>query len=146
MSGFLTEENRAFLKDRHLSEYALSSLDRGNGVIFYPENINLMLDEARVPDPAIAAPDWQDISTAPRDGTVVILSAAGVVCVGHHRLQDCTMRPSEIARIVIAAAWGAALAGSIAMNGYAITVILAMVVILPMAVFIIRAAIGELDD
>jgi hypothetical protein len=34
--------------------------------------------------PIRPAPDWQDISTAPRDGTVVILFAAGVVCVGRY--------------------------------------------------------------
>ena len=56
------------------------------------------------------------------------------------------MKPSEIARIVIAAAWGAALVGSIAMKGWVFTAILAIVVILPMAMFIITAAIGELDD
>ena len=56
------------------------------------------------------------------------------------------MKPSEIARIVIAAAWGAALVGSIAMKGWAFTAVLAGVVILPMAMFIIMAAIGELDD
>jgi hypothetical protein len=56
------------------------------------------------------------------------------------------MKPSEIARIVIAAAWGAALVGSIAMKGWALTTILAGAAIFPMAMFIITAAIGELDD
>ena len=56
------------------------------------------------------------------------------------------MKPSEIARIVIAAAWGAALVGSIAMNGWALTTILSGAVILP-AVFVTAiAAIGCFDD
>jgi hypothetical protein len=56
------------------------------------------------------------------------------------------MKPSEIARIVIAAAWGAALVGSIAMKGYALTTILSGAVILPAALVTALAAMGSFDD
>ena len=56
------------------------------------------------------------------------------------------MKPSEIARIVIAAAWGAALVGSIAMKGWAFTAVLAGVVILPTVFVTALAATGCFDD
>jgi hypothetical protein len=56
------------------------------------------------------------------------------------------MKPSEIARIVIAAAWGMALVGSIAMKGYALTAILAGALIVPGVIFTLLTASGRFDD
>jgi hypothetical protein len=56
------------------------------------------------------------------------------------------MKPSEIARIVIAAAWGAALVGSIAMKGWPLTIILAGAVIVPGVIFGLITATGYFDD
>ena len=56
------------------------------------------------------------------------------------------MKPSEIARIVIAAAWGAALVGSIAMKGWALTTILSGAVFLPIVFVTALAAMGYFDD
>jgi hypothetical protein len=56
------------------------------------------------------------------------------------------MKPSEIARIVIAAAWGAALVGSIAMKGWELTIILSGALIVPGVIFTVITALGRYDD